>query len=139
MIMLDSELYFRETADGNLTADEAETTHILDLGEQLVGMGTPRHPLVFWIRVPTVSADDTLACTLHFDNTAALTSPVYTTTFPTISVAGYYEWEFSVYDSATNLRYAGLQLNVTGAAVNLGAVEAGIKDHLSYSRKVQTT
>lgn len=121
---VDSNLYFRTSADGDLTGDEAETTHILDLGPG----GTPISGMDVWVLVPADSGTDTLAITVHADDTAALSSPDETFTFKTITGGTDTFPLFRTIHISTRRRYLGLQLNVTdtGAGVNFGAVEAGL-------------
>lgn len=138
--MIDAELYFRETTDGNLTTDEAETTHIIDLGEQLVGMGTPLdRSMVLWIYVPTNPGSSAyITVTLYTDDTSTLASPkdwlVWTTLKDklTLGGTGYYEIRFS-----SDYRYLGLKLDNSGSS-SWGAVQAGVKIARSYSQKVQS-
>ena len=114
----DADLYFRLTSAGNLTADEAGSTHILDLGP-----GGVRNA-VAWIRVPSITSTDTLDAKLQFDDSSSIASPDHETEFPQITAAGYYTIAFS-----TTRRYVGLDLDITdvgGGGFSAGAVEAGI-------------
>lgn len=122
--MIDSDLYFRETSDGNLTADEAETTHIIDLGPG----GTPANGLDVWVRVPQDSGTDTLDVTVYSDDSSTLASPDEDFVFPQI-VGGTDTFPLLVVmHVSTRRRYLGMKLDVTdtGGGVNFGAVEAGI-------------
>lgn len=123
--MNDSALMLRAAAAGNLTADEAETTHIVDLGPG----GTSINGVDVWLLVPSDSGTDTLVATVYGDDTAALSSPdevlgVFKTitggtdTFPLVRTI----------HISTRRRYIGLKLDVTdtGGGVNFGAVQAGV-------------
>ena len=126
--MIDADLYFRTTAAGNLTADEAETTHIIDLGPG----GTPADGIDVWVRVPSNSGTDTLDITIYSDDAAALTSPDEDFVMPQI-IGGTNTFPFmDVIHVSTRRRYLGMKLDVTdtGGGVNFGAVEAGIGTHM---------
>ena len=121
--MLDDNMYFRVAADGNLTADEAETTHIVDLGPG----GTPLGGTVCWVRVPSITSTDTMVVTVYADDTAALTSPNESFVFDTISAAGLYKLKVN-----TKRRYLGMKFDITdvgGGGFSAGAVEAGVAGH----------
>lgn len=122
--MIDADLYFRDSGDGNLTADEAETTHILDLGPG----GTPSDGMDVWVRVPSDSGTDTLAITVYADDTAALTSPNESWAFETITGGTDTFPLIRTIKVSTKRRYLGMKFDVTdtGGGVNFGAVEAGV-------------
>ena len=120
--MLDSDLYLRATADGNLTADVASSAGtILDLGR---GGGE----YTFWCRVPSDSGTDTLIITLEFDDDSALGSIDEEIELATITGGTDTFPYFLTYRFHTNRRYMGVHWDVTdtGGGVNFGAVEAGI-------------
>lgn len=123
--MIDANMYFRTTADGALTADEAETTHIVDLGPG----GTPLGGSVIWVRVPSITSTDTLDITVYADDTAAVTSPDASFVLPQITAAGLYKMKIN-----THRRYLGMKFDVTdvgGGGFSAGAVEAGVAGHES--------
>ena len=123
--MFDDNMMFRVAADGALTADEAETTHIVDLGPG----GTPLGGSVIWVHVPSVSGTDTLAVTVYADDTAAVTSPDASFVFPTITAAGLYKMKIN-----THRRYLGMKFDgtdVDGGGFSFGVVQAGVAGHES--------
>ena len=118
---IDSDLTFRDSSDGNLTGDEAGSTHILDLGQGGTGIGGA----VVVVRVPQTSGTDTLVVTVQHDDSATLASVDHSETFPTItSGTTTLPGEFRLRVFSTR-RYVGLDFNVTdtGGGVNFGAVE----------------
>ena len=132
--MIDADLYLRDTADGNLTADETNL-QIVDIGPGGTGLGG----VVVWVRVPTDSGTDTLDITVNHDDSATMASVDHTETFPQIvggtTVFPFYT-ELKVFSTR---RYVALTWNVTdtGGGVNFGAAEAGIKFGSSVSRNAR--
>lgn len=132
----DADLMFRVAADGNLTADEAETTPtILDLGQG----GTGINGMTAWLLVPTDSGTDTLQVTLFFDDTAAMSSTNESFTFDLITGGTSTFPYYKEYHFVTTRRYCSMKFDVTdtGGGVNFGAVQAGIKLGGALSRGVR--
>lgn len=133
---VDSSLYFRTSADGNLTADEAETTHILDLGPG----GTPIGGMDVWLLVPSDSGTDTLVVTVYGDDTSTLASPNETLgVFETITGGTDTFPLFRSIHISTRRRYVGVKFDVTdtGGGVNFGAVECGLSLGLANPRGIR--
>ena len=122
----DADLTFRVAGDGNFTADEAGTTHIIDLGPG----GTGPHGVEVWCQIPQASGTDTLQLTVQHDEDSALGSVDHSATFPLITSGTTYTTTGKFIQRVwSTRRYIGLDFNVTdtGGGVNFGAVLAGIK------------
>lgn len=115
---VDADLYFRETSDGALTGDE--NSRILDLGQG----GTGIHGCDVWVRVPSMSASDTLDITVEHDDSSTIASVDHTSTFPQITAAGHYR--IRVHSRRRYIRLAFNATEVGGGAYSAGAVEAGL-------------